>query len=201
MQSGDPLQINNKEPLLGNTTVIRGETQILELRPTVPVLCPTTEQSCSLVLYLTIPDTIKNCSKPFAWETCEVHIEGHTDGADMNNYMSKHYNLTVYGKVTYQIGNIDTETFLIFLKSDKKTKNISPVWTDFSILTAVSIFTHVSFELYIFLILKLYINLCNLILYRSFIAKIMHIFMGAKTPAILHVLKYLKILSLKNNDS
>ena len=148
MESDDPLQINNVEPRLSSTTLVRGETQILQLRPTVPVLCPS-GYMCSLFLNLKFPT--QYCETgfndlPFASQACGVFITGHIHGTDMNNYLRTPNNLTVYGKVKYQIGGIDTRSFNVFLHSEERYDNRLFVWKDFTIQTTVSINTHVSFE-------------------------------------------------------
>ena len=129
---------------------MRGETQILELRPTVPVLCSSSFQ-CALPLVLEIPDNYQNddCEikpnqthVPFSEQNCGVYITGHIDGTDLDNHLSTPNNLTVYGKVRYQIGGIDTRTFMVRLRVPQNLRfRDYHVWEGFSINTTVSYIT------------------------------------------------------------
>ena len=127
---------------------MRGETQILELRPTVPVLC-SSSFSCALTLVLEVPDHYKNddceittSNLPFSEQNCGVYIAGHIDGTDIDSHLSTPNNLTVYGKVMYQIGGIDTRTFFVKLRVPQSLRfRDYHVWEGFSINTTVSYIT------------------------------------------------------------
>ena len=133
------------EPRLSSTTLVQGTTQTLELRPTVPVLCRTGRSSCRLTLFQQIPThytrttcEVENDDAPFADRNCGAFIVGHIDGTDMNDYLRTPNNLTVYGKVTYQIGGIDTRTFILMLYVPPTINFQHSVWNGFSINTTVS---------------------------------------------------------------
>ena len=140
------LQIDNKIPGLSTTNVVRGGKMILEFRPTVPVLCDSYSTSCSLQLNLRVPHRyqfIETCQVednkvPFTDHACGVKIMGHIDGTNFTDYLKTPNNLTVYGKVTYQMGSITSRTLIAMLHFPPKANfREHPVWNNFSINTTV----------------------------------------------------------------
>ena len=142
------LQIDNEIPSLSIIhRVVEGKTKTLKVRPTVPVLCNDDLHLCnSLHLYLSVPTPYerksceaKNKEPPFSEQRCGVYIKGHARGEDWNDYLRKSYKLRIYGKVTYQIGDITPRTFIAMLRfPPKATFPDHPVWENFTVSAAVS---------------------------------------------------------------
>ena len=128
--------------------MVRGKTERVLLKPTVPVLCAS-QATCSLKLHLTVPQHYERagCNAqdgdlPIS-TFCGLRIGGHQPQDDWNTYLTTSYPFDVYGRVTYEVATQSSYTFDMVLRSHGNFA-LHPVWNNFVVTTKV---IHITFYL------------------------------------------------------